>query len=54
MGLHAHDVTNLVQVCQYHKTWNGLKSKRISNDESSSEPMKSRLFTDYIIKTISA
>ena len=26
MGLHAHDVTYLVQVSQYHKIWNGLKA----------------------------
>ena len=26
MGLHALDVTNLVQVSQYHKIWNGLKA----------------------------
>ena len=26
MGLHAHDVTYLVQVCQYHKILNGLKA----------------------------
>ena len=26
VGLHVHDVTNLVQVNQCHKIWNGLKA----------------------------
>ena len=26
MSLHGHEVTNLVQVSQYHKIWNGLKA----------------------------
>ena len=46
MGLHTHDVTNLVQY-QYQSI-----SPNMEWAESRSEPMKSRLFIDYIIKTL--